>query len=45
VQLNTKVTKAQWEESKGQWKVTVEHEGNARDEWADVLISGQGALE
>lgn len=45
VQLNTEVTKAAWEESKGQWKVTVKHNGQSRDEWADVLISEQGVLE
>ncbi|KEF55111.1 uncharacterized protein A1O9_08764 [Exophiala aquamarina CBS 119918] len=45
VQLNTEVTKAAWEESKGQWKVTVKHNGQSRDEWADVLISGQGVLD
>ena len=45
VQLNTEVTKAVWEATRGQWKVTVEHCGQSRDEWADVLISGQGVLE
>lgn len=45
VQLNTKVVRAEWVESKGMWKVTVEKEGQIRDEWADVVISGQGALE
>ena len=45
VQLNTEVLRAAWEESRGQWKVTVQHLGQTRDEWADVLISAQGVLE
>ncbi|KAK5064630.1 hypothetical protein LTR84_000464 [Exophiala bonariae] len=45
VQLNTEVTAATWEESRGQWKVTVAHNGQTRDEWADVLISGHGVLD
>ena len=45
VQLNTKVVRAEWVELKGMWKVTVENQGKIRYEWADVLISGQGALE
>jgi cation diffusion facilitator CzcD-associated flavoprotein CzcO len=39
------VKKAVWEESRGQWHLTVEHDGQTRCEWADVLISGQGVLE
>ena len=45
VYLNTKVTSAVWQEDAAQWKVTVECEGVRRDEYAEVLISAQGALE
>lgn len=44
LQLNTKVVGAIWLEEKGQWKVTVEHQGTRRDEYCNVLISGQGVL-
>lgn len=44
LQLNTKVVGAWWQEELGQWKVTVEHEGNQRDEYCHVLISAQGVL-
>ena len=45
IHLNTKVTSATWQEDDGLWKVTVESEGVRRDEYAEVLISAQGALE
>ncbi|KAL4821215.1 hypothetical protein BDW67DRAFT_172075 [Aspergillus spinulosporus] len=44
VYLNTKVIGARWIEIEGVWKVTVEHNGVARDEYAEILISGQGVL-
>ncbi|KAF6800227.1 cyclohexanone 1,2-monooxygenase [Colletotrichum sojae] len=44
LQLNTKVVGAQWQEDIGQWKVTVEHQGQRRDEYCHVLISAQGVL-
>jgi cation diffusion facilitator CzcD-associated flavoprotein CzcO len=44
LQLNTRVLSAAWQEEKGQWKVTLEHEGKQRDEYCDVLISAQGVL-
>lgn len=44
LQLNTKVVGAYWLEDEGQWKVTVECAGVKRDEYADVLVSGQGVL-
>jgi cation diffusion facilitator CzcD-associated flavoprotein CzcO len=44
LKLNTKVVDAAWQEAIGQWKVTVEHEGVQRDEFCQVLISGQGVL-
>lgn len=45
IQLNTKVMSATWQEDSGVWKVAVESEGVRRDEYAEVLISAQGALE
>nr|BAK01240.1 predicted protein [Hordeum vulgare subsp. vulgare] len=42
--LNTRVIAAQWQEAAGEWKVTVENEGKQRDEYCDILISGQGVL-
>jgi len=44
VQLNTRVVSVYWEEEPGQWKVTVEHKGVLRDEYADIIISAQGFL-
>ncbi|KAL2848241.1 hypothetical protein BJX68DRAFT_276312 [Aspergillus pseudodeflectus] len=44
VQLNTRVVAARWNENDGVWKVTVEHEGVQRDEYAEIVISGQGVL-
>jgi cation diffusion facilitator CzcD-associated flavoprotein CzcO len=45
VQLNTKVTFAVWQEDQGKWKIIVESGGKSREEYADVLISGQGVLQ
>lgn len=44
--LNTKVVAAQWNEVKGEWKVTVEDQitKEQRSESCEVLISGQGVL-
>lgn len=44
IQLNTRVTRAEWVEAQGKWKVTVEKNGASRDEYCDILISGQGVL-
>lgn len=44
VQLNTQVVGAYWQEDTGKWKVTVEHAGQRRDEYCDILISSQGNL-
>lgn len=44
VQLNTQVTRAEWQAEEGVWKVTVVHDGVSRDEYAEVLISAQGVL-
>ncbi|KAG4414007.1 hypothetical protein IFR04_012874 [Cadophora malorum] len=44
IQLNTQVTRAEWQADQGVWKVTVTHDGKTRDEYAEVLISAQGVL-
>jgi cation diffusion facilitator CzcD-associated flavoprotein CzcO len=44
VKLDHWVREARWLEERGQWRVTVEHAGHRRDEYADVLLSGQGVL-
>ena len=45
VQLNTRVVGAYWQEVLGQWKLVVQQEGIEREEYADILISGQGFLK
>lgn len=42
--LDTRVVAAQWQEAAGEWKITVENEGKQREEFCDILISGQGVL-
>ncbi|KAK5400860.1 hypothetical protein LTR06_011171 [Exophiala xenobiotica] len=44
VQLNTRVLSAYWQEDSGKWKVTIEHDGVQRVEFADIVISAQGNL-
>ncbi|PGH10925.1 hypothetical protein AJ79_05170 [Helicocarpus griseus UAMH5409] len=44
IQLNTKVVGAYWQEAEGRWKLVVEHEGQQRTEYCDILISAQGVL-
>ncbi|KAK0777419.1 hypothetical protein LTR75_015961 [Friedmanniomyces endolithicus] len=44
VRLNHWVREARWVEERGQWRISVEHQGQRRDEYADVLLSGQGVL-
>ncbi|OQV04641.1 hypothetical protein CLAIMM_09494 [Cladophialophora immunda] len=44
VQLNTKVVGAYWLDDSGKWKLLVEHNGIQREEFADILVSGQGFL-
>lgn len=44
IQLNTKVTGATWDEDTGRWNLTVEHNGEQREDYCDVLISAQGVL-
>lgn len=45
IQFNTRVVGAWWNEERGQWKVTIQKDGQSSNEWADVLINGQGVLE
>lgn len=45
VHLDTKVIGAHWQEDSGLWKVIVTHKGVTREEYAEVLISGQGFLK
>lgn len=44
VQTNTRVVGLYWQEEQAQWKVVVEHNGVQREEYADIVISGQGFL-
>ncbi|CAI7583624.1 hypothetical protein PCG10_008630 [Penicillium crustosum] len=44
LQLNTRVAGAYWEEDHGRWRLVIEHEGEQREEYCDVLISAQGVL-
>ncbi|GAD93961.1 hypothetical protein AN0025.2 [Paecilomyces variotii No. 5] len=44
VRLEHKVLEAIWQEDRGQWKLTVENDGQKFVEEADFLISGQGVL-
>ena len=44
IKFNTKVVANEWQEEEGKWKITVEHNGQQRDEYADFLVSAQGFL-
>ena len=44
VKLNHWVREARWIDERGQWKLIIENEGRKWDEYADVLLSGQGVL-
>ncbi len=44
IQFNTRVVSCEWQEEEGKWKITVEKDGQKRDEYADILISAQGFL-
>ena len=35
---------AYWQEDKAQWKLIIEHNGEAREEYADIFISARGFL-
>lgn len=34
----------EWQDEQGKWKITVEKDGQKREEYADILISAQGFL-
>ncbi|KAK5723865.1 hypothetical protein LTR17_013879 [Elasticomyces elasticus] len=44
VKLDHWVREARWIDDRGQWRVIVEHQGQLQEEFADVLLSGQGVL-
>jgi cation diffusion facilitator CzcD-associated flavoprotein CzcO len=44
VQFNTRVVANEWLEEEGKWRITVEKDGQRRDEYADILVSAQGFL-
>lgn len=43
-EFDTTVEAARWQEDTAQWKLTVKHNGQAREEYADILISARGFL-
>lgn len=45
VKYNHRVVGTHWQETQGQWKVYVEHDGHVSETFADVLISAQGFLK
>jgi len=45
VKLNHRVIGAYWQEDSGQWKVEVQHGEEKFEDFADILISGQGFLK
>jgi cation diffusion facilitator CzcD-associated flavoprotein CzcO len=42
--FNTRVVANEWLEEEGKWKITVEKDGQRRDEYADIVVSAQGFL-
>jgi cation diffusion facilitator CzcD-associated flavoprotein CzcO len=44
IQFNTRVVANEWLEEEGKWRITVEKDGQRRDEYADILVSAQGFL-
>lgn len=44
IEFCTRVVAAEWIEEEGKWKITVEKDGQRRDEYADILVSAQGFL-
>lgn len=44
VKLNHEVKEARWMNDRGQWRISVASEGRTWEEYADVLLSGQGVL-
>lgn len=44
IRFKTRVTNAEWQEHEGKWKLTVDNDGQLRDEQYDILVSAQGFL-
>lgn len=44
VKLGHEIVEARWMDDRGQWRLTVVHDGRRWEEYADVLLSGQGVL-
>lgn len=44
VKLNHWVKELRWLEDRGQWRVTIGNDGRRWEEYADVVLSGQGVL-
>lgn len=44
IKLNCDVSSADYDEKKGQWIFTAQHEGKQIEEVADIFVSGQGQL-
>lgn len=45
VQFNTRVVSADWQDEEGKWKITVEKDGEKREEFFDVVLSAIGFLK
>jgi cation diffusion facilitator CzcD-associated flavoprotein CzcO len=45
VQFNTRVVAADWQDGEGKWKITVEKDGQKREEFFDVVLSAIGFLK
>ncbi len=45
VKLDHRVISARWQEEPGQWKVRIKNSQSEFDDFADILISGQGFLK
>ncbi|KAI1857254.1 uncharacterized protein JN550_013337 [Neoarthrinium moseri] len=44
VKLQHKVVAAVWHDERGQWEVTVEHNGSTFTDWCEVLVNASGLL-
>ncbi|KAK5079114.1 hypothetical protein LTR64_002465 [Lithohypha guttulata] len=44
VKLQHRVLSAVWQEDRGQWEVTVEHNGETFTDFCDILLNGSGLL-
>lgn len=45
MQLNSKITEANWNNEEGCWNITIRNptSGSMRKDWAHVLVNGSGA--